>query len=151
MPLRQLRNLRCDVGKRALQIGPVEVRQAAIEVQRVLEVLEHPRVIEDVAELLSLVYTVHSSDSLEQGVILERPSEVEHHVARRVEPGKEFVDDDDDLGLGAMLEAVNQLLVVLDLSAKPVHRLLPELVYVTAVLLVDVRLSLSIIGRRYQD
>ena len=148
MALRQLVGLFTHVGQRGTEVVQpflVELSQRAVDVERLVEILQHPAIVDDVAEILAVVEAVHARDGLQQAVPLEHFGEIQHRVARRIESGQQHVNDDNDFRLVRMLKGVNELPLVLPLAAEAGHHLFPKGLHGLRVIALDLYIALPVI------
>ena len=132
MALRQRFGFLMDGGQSAVEIGLLESIQCAVGRQRLIQFTEHAHVVNDVTEVFGLaaglvfIQPIHPGDGLQEGMIFKSASEVEHRVAGSVEAGQQLVDHDQNFWLFAVLECVDDILVVAVFRPVAFHHPLPE-------------------------
>src|SRR5690606_16510390 len=112
--------------QRGGEINRIELSESIVMRKRLVQVSENAVVINDVAEVLSLVFAIYAGNSLQEGVVRKFLVDVEHRVYRCVESSQEFTDNDDDLRITISLEPAGEAFVVALLRSKPRHHLAPE-------------------------
>ena len=135
MALRQLPQLIVYAGNRSREIVAVKAFQRAICGQRLIQIAQNARVIQNKAKLLwrgarvfvaFIVEPIHPRDGLQQRVFLELSREVEHRIARRVKAREQLAHHNQNLRLFAELKSVNDLLFVSVCIAVAFHHALPK-------------------------
>ncbi|MCY1354935.1 hypothetical protein D9M69_413360 [compost metagenome] len=132
MPLRQPGHFFVDAAESALEVGFVVIRQRAVGSQGVVQFTQHTGIVDDVPEILRpgavliVIQAIDTSNGLQQRMFTQPAGQVEHGIARRVKTGQQFVHHDQNLGRFAVLEPVDDLLVVLLFGPVPLDHLFPE-------------------------
>ena len=114
-----LRNVRIG----SFQILLVEI---GVELQRRIERSQYAVIVDDIPELLVFADAVDTGDGLQQRVVFQLAVEIEYRVPGFVKSHKEFVHHNDNLWLIAVLEAVDDVRLILLGRAVHVHHTLPE-------------------------
>lgn len=107
LPLRKLFDLFQVLRNHALNVFGLKLFESRIGLERGVQFTQDARIVDNVAVLFIILDPVHACNRLQKAMRLERLVEVENRVLRRIEPGQELIDDNQDLRVFAILKGSN--------------------------------------------
>ena len=147
MSLRQFCHLICDVRICSRKILLVKL---CIYFECIIQVAENAIVVHYITKLLVVAHTIHSGNSLQQGMIFKLTIKIQYRILGLIKTRKQFIHDNDDFGLIAILKAIDDVLLVLFGGSVLVHHLLPKSQFSVGSLAKCNILTLARIWRSYK-